>query len=584
MTEPSNLKNFESKSDSTQPLCKVIANWLVEKDVKEVFELSGGMIGHLIDAIYAEPRLKVLEVHHEQTAAFAAVGLSIFRCKPTVAIATSGPGALNLISGIAQAWYDSLPVIFIVGQVQSYLRQGNPKVRQMGLQESSFTKMVSSITKEAFSSDQAPEIAQFLESAWQLATSGRPGPVVIEVPFDLQSRPVSKPLLQFRNPVAEFNLKDNEIRTFLSALDSANKPLVIAGGGIRGAQAALEFRRFIERTGIPVVTSLRGLDLLPSSHPLLVGMIGMYGTRAANLTFTQSDTILILGCRVDHGMTSGNTLAFTQGRLVLRVDCDSGELSSQIKSNLTLNADLNEFLVLANEINWTPHSKSWASWYENIGEIRNRHHRNGERPYDPVKIDPNRFLEQLSLHANTAIACVIDVGQHSWWASQSYQLADGVRFISGGGLMSMGFGLCAAIGIAFGEGSPVVAVCGDGGFQCHIQELETIVRAKLPIKVVILNNQSHGAVRQLQDHMFGGRHSATIVGYGSPDFVAVAKAYGLPAMRIKTVGEIQNALKELWHDPGSPALLEVLIDRKCNAIPEVIFGAPLDRMWPKVSL
>jgi acetolactate synthase-1/2/3 large subunit len=553
-----------------------VARWLKGRGMGEVFELSGGTIGHLLDA-FARSDLRVLEMHHEQSAAFAACGLAQMRGRPAVAVAAGGPGALNLVSGIAAAFYDSVPLIAITGQVQSYLRRGDRAVRQWALQETDFHRLIAPVAKAVFTANAPGDVPRVLESAYRAAVSGRPGPAVVELPFDVQGGGVPEgidaPTLEVEG-VAPDSEED-----WIGPLLASTRPLVLAGGGLRGAGGVDLFRRWIERMGVPVVATIRGLDVLPGGHPLRMGLAGIYGLRAANRAIAECDCLLVLGSRLDHGLTAGNELWLGRGRTVIQVDQDAGELGARIRRTIRVRADLRRFLSLALERGGQPPA-GWNDWRRRVRALAEQHPHDEERPAHPSAIDPNRFLRRLSERSPRAVAFVADAGQHTWWAAQSLSLSEGVRFLATPGLLAMGYALPAAVGVAFGERAPVVAVIGDGGMQLQIQELQTIARAQLPVKVVVLNNRCHGLVRQFQDEHFGGRHAATVSGYDTPDFARVASAYGVEGHAIGSPAEVEDAIGALWSDPARPALLEVAIPLETAVWPFVPFGAGLSQMRP----
>jgi acetolactate synthase I/II/III large subunit len=559
-----------------------VARWLVARGMREVFELSGGMIGHLLDAFAREGQLRVLEVHHEQAAAFAACGLAQMRGRPSVAVASAGPGALNLISGIAAAHYDSVPLLAIVGQVQSYLRRGDRPVRQWALQETDFRRVVAPVAKAVFTAETALDVPRLLDEAHLAATSGRPGPAVVEIPFDVQGRalpaaPADARLDPGEPPLApdegERHAGDGWWQTFTTA----QRPVILAGGGVRAAGAASLFRRWVERMGLPVVATLRGLDLLPSGHPLRAGLIGIYGVRSANQVLAESDGLLVLGSRLDHGVTAGNEFWLARGRKIVQVDVDGGELGARLHEAVTVRMDLKRFLERALE---RSAPSPGSGWTRRVAELAARYPEDEERPPVDDAIDPNRFLRRLSEASPRAAAFVLDAGQHTWWAAQSLRLAEGVRLLASPGLLAMGYALPAAIGVAYGERRPVVAVVGDGGLQLQIQELQTIVRARLPLKIVVLNNRCHGLVRQFQEEHFQGRFPATVWGYDVPAFAQVAAAYGIEARAIGSPSETDGALDALWGDAEQPWLLDVSIPTATSVWPFVPFGAGVGQMRP----
>jgi acetolactate synthase-1/2/3 large subunit len=365
----------------------------------------------------------------------------------------------------------------------------------------------------------------------------------------------------------------------VSALQSARRPLVLVGGGIRASRATDQIRELLTALGVPVVNSLMGVDVLPFSSDLRVGMIGSYGNRWANLAVGRADFLLVLGSRLDIRQTGSETEAFKADRVIFHVDCEPGEINNRIEGCTAILADLKEFaaatLPLARASNLPPR----PDWIEEIRALREAWPDTQELP-GLSGINPNVLMHQLASVSGSAAAFVADVGQHQMWAAQSLELLPDQRFLTSGGLGSMGFGLPAAIGASLAaKGRPIVLVAGDGGFQTNIQELQTVARNLLPIKILIVNNRSHGMVRQFQQSYFESRYQSTVWGYSAPDFAAVASAYGIPSRGIETEEHADEALSWLLSEPG-PALLDVQISPEANAYPKIAFGRPITEMEP----
>jgi acetolactate synthase-1/2/3 large subunit len=331
--------------------------------------------------------------------------------------------------------------------------------------------------------------------------------------------------------------------------------------------------------GVPVVNSFMGVDVLPFSNDLRVGMIGTYGNRWANLAVGRSDFLLVLGSRLDIRQTGSDTEAFKVGRVIFHVDCEPGEINNRIDGCTAVLADLRAFAEAALPVVKAASLPDQTAWTEEIGELR-KAWPDTQEASGAAGINPNSLMHRLSSVSRNAVAFVTDVGQHQMWAAQSLELLPDQRFVSSGGLGSMGFGLPAAIGASIaGGGRPVVLVAGDGGFQNNIQELQTVVRNELPIKMLIVNNRSLGMVRQFQQSYFDSRFQSTVWGYSAPDFTAVASAYGISSRSIETEESANEALSWLLSTPG-PALLDVKISPEANAYPKIAFGLPMTEMEP----
>jgi acetolactate synthase-1/2/3 large subunit len=558
----------------------VIARFLDDQGVECVFELVGGMITHLLDSIHLAGEIRIVSMHHEQGAAFAAEGLARITGVPGVAMATSGPGATNLLTGIASCYFDSTPAVFITGQVNRNELKGDRAIRQMGFQETDIVALAAPITKAAWQVETPEQLPVLLQRSFQLATSGRPGPVLLDVPMDIQRAEVPfvddrQPVKPMAGPAVTQSVLDDLIR----ALRNAERPLVLVGGGIRAARATDEIRELLTALGVPVVNSLMGVDVLPFSSDLRVGMIGSYGNRWANLAVGRADFLLVLGSRLDIRQTGSETEAFKADRVIFHVDCEPGEINNRIEGCTAILADLREFAGAALPMARASNLPVRSDWIEEIRALREAWPDTQELP-GLSGINPNVLMHRLSSVSRNAAAFVADVGQHQMWAAQSLELLLDQRFLTSGGLGSMGFGLPAAIGASLAaNGRPIVLVAGDGGFQNNIQELQTVARNGLPIKMLIANNRSLGMVRQFQQSYFDSRYQSTVWGYSAPDFAAVASAYGIPSKGIETEKDADEALSWLLSSPG-PALLDVKISPEANTYPKIAFGRPITEMEP----
>jgi acetolactate synthase-1/2/3 large subunit len=559
-----------------------IADFLHKKGVPLIFEMIGGMITHIIDSVHQKGHIRIVSMHHEQAAGFAAEAVGRMSGIPGVALATSGPGATNLVTAIGSCYFDSVPTVFITGQVNTTELSGDRAIRQQGFQETDIVSIVKPITKAAWLVKTAEELPLILEQAFRLAVEGRPGPVLIDIPMDVQRMEVvplqAEPVL--RNPIPE---KTREFaRRALSALAAAERPLLLAGGGIRSAGAAARFREMADLLNVPVACSLMGLDVLPSGHPRKVGMIGTYGNRWANQTLMKSDCLLVLGSRLDVRQTGADAADFKGNRRIFHVDCEPGQLNNRVTGCEVCETHLSDFIDAMLQVAADAPRRKPSEWELWISGKRNLAP-DTEELKDCKGINPNRFIHALSAASAKASAILADVGKHQMWAAQSVEIGKDQRFLVSGGMGSMGFALPAAIGAALSFGRPVVVVAGDGGMQCNIQELETISLHKLPVKIVVLNNNSLGMVGQFQEEYFESRMQSTIWGYSAPDFEAVSRAYRIPAKTIQFPEETDAAVQWLWSDPNEPGLLNVIIDTDTKVFPKTSYGRPLDDMEPRLD-
>jgi acetolactate synthase I/II/III large subunit len=556
-----------------------IALALERKGVRFVFELSGGMIVHMLDSLSVRNQIRIISMHHEQAAAFAVDGCGRMTGVPCVAMATSGPGATNLLTGIGSCYFDSSPAVFITGQVNTFEQKKDRPIRQLGFQETDIVSMARPITKEALRVERAEDLPGLLDRAFAIAIEGRPGPVLIDIPMNIQRAEIDSSLVTADAVRAPDPALEDVTRT-LAALKAADRPLVLAGGGVRAGRASAEFRLAIEAMGVPVVTSLMAIDLLPFGHPLRVGMIGSYGNRWANLALSQCDLLLVLGSRLDIRQTGSQTDEFKGSRTIVHVDCEPNEINNRITGCIAVVSEVRPFLAsLAAAAQHSPVSAKIDPWLQAIQALRDQWPDTAELGNVPG-INPNVFMHRLSAYSGAASAYVVDVGQHQMWAAQSLEPGDCQRVLTSGGMGSMGFALPAAIGAALSSGGPVVVVAGDGGFQCNIQELQTVVHLKLPLKIVVINNGCHGMVRQFQESYFESRYQSTYWGYSAPDFARVAMGYGIEGRTLTLADELEESLRWLWAEPDQAKLLQVMVNLTANAYPKIAFGKPISEMEP----
>ncbi len=585
-----------------------IAQFLAAQGVSCVFEMSGGMITHLLDSIHQQGDVRIVSVHHEQTAAFAADAAGRITGVPGVAMATSGPGATNLLTGIGSCFFDSSPSVFITGQVNRNEQKGDRAIRQLGFQETDIVSMALPITKAAWMVMEPEDVPEALERAFHIATEGRPGPVLLDIPMDVQRGDINVPapvkmasaelgVRSAQSNGAQLNGSANghsALRTPHSALDNdpafwnemweslakAKRPLILVGGGVNSARVVPQFRELVAALGIPVVYSLMAVDAVSYDDPFRAGWHGSYGNRWANLAIGRSDLLLVLGSRLDVRQTGADTRAFKGEREVFQVDVEPGEMNNRITGCRTLLSHLQPFLEEALKQAPSHPLPARKEWLDEIAELRQAWPDTKEVGDVPL-INPNEFIHVLSRHSQAAGAYLIDVGQHQMWAAQSVELGEKQRFLTSGGMGSMGFALPAAVGAAAAlNGQSVVVIAGDGGFQTNIQELQTIVRNGWPVKIVVINNNCHGMVRQFQESYFDSRYQSTLWGYDSPDFVRVAEAYGIPGLTVSEPEKMEEAAAWLWSDPTKPALLQVMVDTMTNAYPKIAFGKPMTEMEP----
>jgi acetolactate synthase-1/2/3 large subunit len=547
-----------------------VAEWIVEflarQGVSHVFELSGGMITPLLNACARSDTAPILvDCRHEQGAGFAAEGWARMTGIPGVAMATSGPGATNLLTAIGSCYFDSTPCVFITGQVPTRdLRRGRG-VRQWGFQELDIGALARPILKSAWRVEHAKDVCGALRTAFEHALEDRQGPVLIDLPLDVQR--AEMPEGDLSCVLAPDLPKPSAVAIDLvgDALGNSERPLILVGGGcarypeIAPALAAL---------GVPVVTSLMGRD----AYPAAIGMIGTYGNRWANKALVACDTLIVIGSRLDVRQTGADTAKLAAGKAIIQVDLDAHE-TDRLPLRGAILAGAAEFCTALAARGENFHREPWieeiAGWAAESPSVAENAGCAG--------INPNEFMHVLGEAATSDVAAfVVDVGAHQMWAAQSLQLRPGQRWLTSGGMGAMGFALPAAIGACLAaHRRPVVAIMGDGGAQINAQELQTIRDLNLPIKIVVVNNAGHGMVRQFQRELFGGRFAGTAP--RAANFIALAGAYRIDAERIVSAGEVYSAIRWLLTSL-SPALLEVMIDPGVEVRPKARFGKELDEM------
>ena len=534
------------------------ARWLTQaleaEGVQTLFGYPGGTIMPFYDAL-VDSTLKHILVRHEQGAALAANGYARASGKVGVCVATSGPGASNLVTGIADAMLDSVPMVCLTGQVAT------PLLGTDAFQELDVFGMVMPIVKHSWLVRSVDELPQVLAEAFRVAREGRPGPVLIDLPKDVQLADASHLPEHVPATVEPVPAPDAQrLAEATAMIAAAEKPVIYGGGGIALAEAVDEFRQFVEASGIPTVLTLRGLGALPANHPQYLGMLGMHGTRAANMAVQDSDLLVVVGARFDDRAT-GKLAEFAPFARIIHLDADAYEISKLRGADIALPGNVKAGLQALASVRGN--CNGWrARCAANREKFAARYDAPGKDIYAPA------LLKRLSeiAPADTVITC--DVGQHQMWVAQHCRFNHPRNHLTSGALGTMGFGLPAAMGAQFAcPERTVVLVSGDGSFMMNVQELATIARCRLPLKIVLLDNSSLGMVRQWQELFFAERYSEIDLS-DNPDFAALVQVFGIPATRITQRAEVEDALAALLDTPG-PALLHVAIDARANVWPLV---------------
>ena len=559
-----------------------IVNFLISNGVTHIFEVAGGAIAHLLDSLYDRKDISSVSMHHEMAAAIAAEGYSRVSGNIGVAMATSGPGATNLITGIGSTFFDSIPCIFITGQVNTYEFKFNKPVRQIGFQETDIVNIVKPIVKNAILIKDADDIRYYLERSISIAESNRPGPVLIDIPMNIQRADIdTRSLKSFNKSFIDgvVNKINNKfIKKVALMLKNSSRPVVLLGGGVGLSKTQDEVFNFINKTGIPVVTSLMGLDAFPHNSEYFVGMIGSYGNRYSNLTIANSDLVLALGTRLDTRQTGTRPETFARDAKIIHVDIDRRELNNKIKVNYSINCNLSVFMPLLNDTVINYNKEKIQNWRQQVKYYKDKYPSFKEPGRDAI--EPNYFIYKLSQYMPEGAIVCVDIGQNQMWAAQSLEIKKSQRFITQGGMGSMGSALPLAIGASFAKpDKTIIVITGDGGFQLNIQELQTIYHHKLNIKIILINNHCYGMVKQFQEQYFNSRFQATVKGYSCPDFTDVVSAYKIKAKKIEKKVEINKSLDELFSNK-KPMLLEVKICSYVKALPKLSVNKPLEDQEP----
>lgn len=534
-----------------------------------MFGYPGGMVTHLMDSFSKyEDKITAHVTYHEQGAAFAACGYAQESGSIGVAYATSGPGATNLITGICDAFFDSIPTLFITGQVNTNELKGEYGVRQRGFQETDIISMVDSVTKYAAQVEDAAKIKYYLDKAIHEAMDGRRGPALLDIPMNIFRADVDVDSLE--GYVSSAKSKESvDVSEITNALDSAKAPSLVIGNGVKTANAKEEIKRLVQLLGIPTVTSMISVDAISDSK-YNYGFIGAYGDRTANFVVAKSDLVISIGSRLDIRQVGAKRENFAKDATIIRIDIDAGELEYKVhKDEIQIKADLREVIA---EMIRVAESKDYPAkfkkWIKVADILRDKLSGMDYRL-------PNKLMAAISeiIPANSIVTT--DVGQNQVWVAQSFNQKNNQRIYFSGGHGAMGYSLPAAIGCQLASGDKTYCFTGDGGLQMNIQELMTIAREQLPVKVITFNNNALGMIRHFQEMYFDSNYYQTVPagGFVSPDFENIAKAYGMAYAKVSSVEEIKALDKELLTN-DKPAFIEVVIKENTYIFPKLEFGKP----------
>ncbi|ODU01178.1 MAG: acetolactate synthase, large subunit, biosynthetic type [Planctomycetes bacterium SCN 63-9] len=561
----------------------IVVESLARHGVDTVFAYPGGASMPLHQALTRHrDRIRTILPRHEQGGVFAAIGYARATGKPGIVMATSGPGALNLVTGLADAKMDSVPLIAITGQVPTHV------IGTDAFQETPMVEVSRAITKHAYLVQDARDLTRVVKEAFHLANTGRPGPVLIDLPKDIQNTLVNNPDFDVAMDLPGYKLPaepdPRKIQAVIEAIQASRRPIIYCGGGVIAANAADALREFATKTGIPVAMTVHGLGSIPSDHYLSLNMLGMHGTVYANYAVNEADLLLAFGVRFDDRVT-GKLSEFAKHGRIVHVDIDASEINKNKYAHIPVNTDVRSFLEAINPL---VAAGDFRDWHQQIDEWRASDPMTYDQRDDAIM--PQYVLDQFCALTQGEFIMTTGVGQHQMWAAQWARLKRPRTWITSGGLGSMGYGLPAAMGAqAAYPNTLVVDIDGDGSFVMNIQELATIHCENLPVKVIVLNNQHLGMVVQWEDRFYAGNRAHTYlgpvdnpeaIGQGDgelpealyPDFVEIAKGFGIKARQVRNKSEVVEALKEMINHPG-PYILDILVPYQEHVLPMIPAGA-----------
>lgn len=548
---------------------EILVKCLEKEGVEVIFGYPGGAALEIFDVLSKSKQIKTFLVRQEQGAAHAANGYARTSGKIGVCLATSGPGTTNLITGVATAYMDSIPLVIITGQVPTGM------VGTDAFQEVDTTGISEPITKHNYLVKDAKQLPRIIKEAFYIAGSGRPGPVLIDIPKDVsfsQVEYVECNSVELRGYKPNLVGHNRQIKQVLEYIKNAKRPLICAGGGVISANAQKELLQLVEKLNIPVVNTMMGLGSIPREHPLSLGMLGTYGLAKANLVVQSCDLFIALGMRFDDRVT-GCVEKFAPQAEIIHIDIDSAEIGKNVRVDVPLVGDLK---IILGQILEGISEENKEAWWLGIDDV-NALKMSSQTAENAEQITPDNVITALNNVLPEDAIVTTDVGQHQMWAAQLLNVKKPRTFISSGGLGTMGYGIPAGMGalVAFPKRS-VVVITGDGSFQMGMSELGTCLEEELPLKIIIFNNYSLGMVKQLQDHYCGGRH-VSVHFKKTPDFQYLARAYGALSLRVEKQEELADNLERLIKHPGM-VILEVLLSSSHNVYPMVLGGKGLDEM------
>ncbi|WP_281630569.1 acetolactate synthase 3 large subunit [Vibrio sp. St2] len=559
---------------------EMVVQSLIEEGVEQIFGYPGGSVLDIYDALHAKTdQIKHVLVRHEQAATHMADGYTRATGKPGVVLVCSGPGATNTVTGIATAYMDSIPMIVISGNVPNSL------IGNDAFQECDIVGVSRPIVKHSFLVKKAEDIPEIMKKAFYISTTGRPGPVVIDLPKDVMNPQIKLPYeypasISMRSYKPTTTGHKGQIKKALKALLAAKKPVLYVGGGAVISEADEQILKLSEALNLPVVSTLMGLGAFPGTHKNSLGMLGMHGVYEANMAMHNADLIFGIGVRFDD-RTTNNLEKYCPNAKVMHIDIDPSSISKNVKADLPIVGSAEKVLAsmvsLLEEQGATNDGEALQSWWDDIQTWRDRECLSYEST--PERIKPQQVIEVLHKLTKGDAYVASDVGQHQMFAALYYPFNKPRRWINSGGLGTMGFGLPAGLGVKFAKpDEEVVVVTGDGSIQMNIQELSTALQYDIPVKIINLNNRFLGMVKQWQDIVYQGRHSNSYMS-SVPDFVAIAEAYGHAGIRIETPDQLESGLKQALEMKDRLVFVDINVDETEHVYPMQIKGEGMDKMW-----
>lgn len=554
---------------------------LHDEGVDLIFGYPGGAVLHIYDAIFRQDKIEHILVRHEQAATHAADGYARATGKPGVVLVTSGPGATNAITGIATAYMDSIPMVILSGQVESRL------IGTDGFQETDMVGISRPIVKHSFMVEDPADIPMIVKKAFHIATTGRPGPVVIDIPKDVTDPKVKNPYeypkdIKMRSYTVPGKGHSGQIKKAVDALLGAKRPMIYAGGGVIQGEGAALLTKLTQKLGYPITNTLMGLGAYPASDPQFLGMLGMHGTYEANMAMHYCDVLLGIGVRFDDRVTNSDTSKFCPDATILHVDIDPASISKTVAADVpivgSVTAVLGEMIDCLEQAQQACDAEALETWWQQIAKWREKDSL-GVTPHTNGVIKPQQVVQAVHRITKGDAYISTDVGQHQMFAAQYYGFDKPRRWINSGGLGTMGFGFPAAMGVQLAFPDAIsVCITGEGSFQMNLQEFATCMQYNLPVKIICLNNQSLGMVRQWQDMQYGGRYSHSTYAESLPDFVKLAEAYGHVGIRVENLGELDSKLEEAFALKDRLVFVDVMVDPEEHVYPMAIKGGAMKDM------